>query len=56
MTRYPIRELVKRFVVRPYLDKRTGGFVTGEVWTGGFPQDDTVDVDPENYRFETDDS
>jgi len=56
MTRYPIRELVKRFVVRPYLDERTDGFVTGEVWTGGFPQGETVDVDPENYRFESDDS
>lgn len=36
-TRYPIRVLVKRYVVTPYLDERTGGFATGNVYIGGFP-------------------
>lgn len=36
-TRVPIRAVLKRFVVVPYLDKRTGGFATGNVWVGGFP-------------------
>ncbi|WP_435119522.1 FxsA family protein [Halolamina sp. C58] len=36
-TRYPIRTLLKKYVVVPKLDERTGGFVTGGVWTGGFP-------------------
>lgn len=40
VTRYPIREVLKRFVVKPYLDKRADGFVTGNVWTTGFPQGD----------------
>lgn len=40
LTRYPIRELLKRHVVVPYADKRMDGFVTGTVWTGGFPQDE----------------
>jgi UPF0716 protein FxsA len=39
VTRYPIREFLKRFVVRPYLDKRMDGFVSGTVWTAGFPQE-----------------
>ncbi|WP_049980369.1 FxsA family protein [Halolamina rubra] len=38
-TRYPIRLLLKRFVVVPKLDERTDGFVTGGVWTSGFPND-----------------
>lgn len=55
VTRYPIREVLKRYVVKPYLDKRADGFVTGNVWTGGFPQGgETYDVDPESYRFDDD--
>jgi UPF0716 protein FxsA len=41
-TRYPVREVLKRYVVKPYLDKRAEGFVSGNVWVGGFP-------DPEEY-------
>ncbi|WP_101294629.1 FxsA family protein [Halegenticoccus soli] len=52
VTRYPVREALKRFVVRPYLDERMEGFVTGRVWTAGFPRDDTYNVDPESYRFD----
>ncbi len=36
VTRYPFRVLVKR-LVGDRLDERTGGFVSGRVYTGGFP-------------------
>ncbi|MFB9822890.1 FxsA family protein [Halobaculum roseum] len=39
-TRYPIRELLRRYVVVPYVDARMDGFATGAVWTGGFPNPD----------------
>ncbi|UIP01250.1 membrane protein FxsA [Halobaculum sp. CBA1158] len=39
-TRYPIRELLRRYVVVPYLDRKADGFVTGTVWTAGFPDGD----------------
>ncbi len=40
-TRIPIRAGIKRFVVVPYVDKKTGGFASGTVWTFGFPDDVT---------------
>lgn len=40
VTRYPIRAALKRLVVVPYLDRKFDGFVTGGVWTGGFPGGD----------------
>ena len=40
-TRYPIRVGLKRWVIIPYLDNRTGGFASGNVWTFGFPDGDT---------------
>lgn len=39
LTRMPIRAALKRFVIVPYLDAKTGGFASGTVWTFGFPQD-----------------
>jgi UPF0716 protein FxsA len=36
-TRYPIRLAVKKWVVVPYADAKSQGFVTGNVWVGGFP-------------------
>ncbi|WP_058365119.1 FxsA family protein [Haloparvum sedimenti] len=42
-TRIPLRAALKRFVVVPYLDKQTGGFATGNVWIGGFPDGDEFD-------------
>ena len=36
-TRYVVREAAKRWVVVPIADAKTGGFVTGEVYTTGFP-------------------
>ncbi len=37
VTRYPIRAVLKRYVIGPYLDKQSGGFVSGNVYTFGFP-------------------
>jgi UPF0716 protein FxsA len=50
-TRAPVRVVLKRYVVVPYLDGKVEGFVTGGAWTGGFPDaEQTVDLDPEDYR------
>ncbi len=38
-TRIAIRAVVKKFVIVPYIDKQTGGFATGNVYTFGFPND-----------------
>ncbi|WP_267640730.1 FxsA family protein [Haloarchaeobius amylolyticus] len=40
LTRIPIRTVLKKYVVTPYLDKQTGGMASGNVWTFGFPQGD----------------
>jgi len=37
LTRYPIRIALKKWVITPYADKKTGGFATGNVYVGGFP-------------------
>ena len=60
VTRYPIRAVLKRYVVTPYLDRATGGFASGNVWVGGFPDgdggdDDVVNLDPEEYGRSSDD-
>ena len=39
VTRIPFRYAVKRWVIVPRLDERTGGFATGNVYTFGFPGD-----------------
>jgi len=44
-TRVPARRVLKRFVVVPYLDRRTGGFASGNVWVGGFPDGDGFDAE-----------
>lgn len=58
LSRYPIRAALKRFVVVPMLDRKTDGFVTGQVWTSGFPQDDSdddvYDVGSGSYRVDDD--
>jgi UPF0716 protein FxsA len=36
-TRYPIRIAVKKWVVVPYADAKSRGFVTGNVYIDGFP-------------------
>lgn len=54
-SRYALRGLLKRFVITPYIEKKTGGFVSGNVYTYGFPDDnaddsgDTVDIGSDNY-------
>ncbi|WP_435333680.1 FxsA family protein [Haloarchaeobius sp. TZWWS8] len=40
VTRVPIRLVIKKYVVTPYLDKQTGGLASGKVWTFGFPDSD----------------
>ncbi|MFC6955503.1 FxsA family protein [Halorubellus litoreus] len=37
LTRVPIRMALKKYVVVPQLDKRTGGMASGNAWTFGFP-------------------
>lgn len=39
-SRIVVRKLAKKYVVTPYLDKKTGGFASGKVYTFGFPGDD----------------
>ena len=41
ITRIPIRMVLKRYVIVPLLDRETGGFATGKVYTFGFPDDGT---------------
>ncbi|WP_136687345.1 FxsA family protein [Halorhabdus amylolytica] len=43
-TRYPVRVALKKWVVTPYIDKKTGGFATGSVYVGGFPGDEDVNL------------
>lgn len=44
-TRYLIRTGLKRYVVVPTLEARTGGFVSGNVYTMGFPDDPATGTD-----------
>ena len=44
LTRYPIRLGLKRWVIVPYMDKKTGGFATGQVYVGGFPDEDPFET------------
>ena len=37
LTRYPIRAGLKRWVIVPYVDTKTNGFATGQIYLGGFP-------------------
>ncbi|MFC7132675.1 MULTISPECIES: FxsA family protein [Salinibaculum] len=39
-TRYPIRLAVKKWVVVPYADAKSRGFVTGNVYIDGFPNEE----------------
>lgn len=40
VTRIPIRLVLKRYVIVPLMDRETGGFATGKVYTYGFPGGD----------------
>ncbi|MFB6353086.1 MAG: FxsA family protein [Halobacteriales archaeon] len=46
LTRLPLRAAVKRWVAVPLLDRGTGGFVTGRVYTAGYPFGDDDSFDP----------
>lgn len=51
-TRLLMRKVVKRYVLVPAIDNRTGGFASGTVYVGGFPGSDeesTVDLGSEDY-------
>jgi UPF0716 protein FxsA len=41
VTRYPIRLAIKKWVVVPYADAKAEGFISGNVYVGGFPGDDS---------------
>ncbi|MFB6219024.1 MAG: FxsA family protein [Halobacteriaceae archaeon] len=49
-TRVVVRTALKRFALVPRLDDWSGGFVTGRVYTGGFPDDDVIDVGSDDDR------
>jgi UPF0716 protein FxsA len=67
-TRYPIRLAVKKWVVVPYADAKSRGFATGNVYVGGFPDEDgtprgraaggpgedTYDLDEDAYDVDED--
>ncbi|WP_435197100.1 FxsA family protein [Natronomonas sp. EA1] len=38
-TRLVFRKLAKTYVITPYVDAKTGGFASGNVYIGGFPGD-----------------
>ncbi|WP_247728410.1 FxsA family protein [Halovivax limisalsi] len=66
LTRIPIRMLLKRTVVVPYIDRKANGFATGAVWTGGFPaggqaggdatDGSTVNLGADAYRVDSDEA
>ncbi|MDG5819478.1 FxsA family protein [Natronococcus sp. A-GB7] len=71
LTRIPIRTALKRYVIVPYADKKTGGFASGNVWTFGFPEGsadgsetraqwsdggDTYDLGEDDYSVDSEDS
>jgi UPF0716 protein FxsA len=47
VTRVPIRVAIRDYVVVPYVEEKSGGFATGNVYVGGFPFDgDESDFGP----------
>jgi UPF0716 protein FxsA len=47
LTRYPVRLALKKWVVVPYVDDKTGGFATGNVYVGGFPGGNDGPTEPD---------
>ncbi|TKX75457.1 membrane protein FxsA [Halorubrum sp. GN11_10-6_MGM] len=39
LSRVPIRVALKKYVVVPYIERETDGFLSGNVYVGGFPND-----------------
>jgi UPF0716 protein FxsA len=59
-TRALVRSGLKRYVVVPAIDERTGGFATGEVYTFGFPDEakgteSVYDLGSDAYDIDGDD-
>ncbi len=53
LTRIPIRVGIKRYVIVPYADKKAEGFVSGNVYIGGFPDEGTPGTDGTSTAGET---
>lgn len=53
-TRLIVRVVTKRWLIVPYVDRRTGGFATGHVYTFGFPQPEP-DEDGTTIHLDDDD-
>ncbi|MFB6112173.1 MAG: FxsA family protein [Halobacteriaceae archaeon] len=55
-TRALARMALKRYVIVPALDRRTGGIASGSIYVGGFPGSDdgdqTVDLGPDDYEVD----
>ena len=50
ITRAPVRWALKKWIIVPKLDAKTGGFASGNVYTFGFPQSgESEGVDPEDF-------
>ena len=56
LSRYPIRVALKKWVVVPYVDSKTGGFATGNVYIGGFPGNNTPGQESGSYSGDGPDS
>lgn len=59
-SRFVIRTIVKRWVVVPVIDRKTDGFVTGNIYTVGFGEagaspGDAVDLGPDAYHIDVED-
>lgn len=66
VTRIPIRVGLKRYVIVPYADEKTGGFASGQIYVGGFPNQeatrenaaestgDTYDLGADDYTVDAD--
>ena len=54
-SRYVFRTALKRWILVPYLDSRTDGFVTGRLYTAGFPDDRDDGDDADYISVEVDD-
>ncbi|WP_135535632.1 FxsA family protein [Halostella pelagica] len=53
-TRALIRGALKRWVVTPYIEDKTGGFATGNVYTFGFPDSDDGNASEDTYDLGND--
>jgi len=50
ITRAPVRWALKKWIIVPKLDAKTGGFASGNVYTFGFPQSEGPEsVGPEDF-------